>query len=140
MAPAFPKTFFNCPQAGEQLAAEGIDAEVIDLRTLKPLDEEAILRSACKTGRVLVVHEASRMCGVGAEVAAIVAEHAFDALKAPLARLAGPGVPTPSSWTLKQAFMRQADGIAAAAQRLMKTAVLQAQQAQPEEQPCLRRK
>lgn len=116
---SYAKIVGHCLQAAEQLAADGISAEVIDLRTLKPLDEETILRSARKTGRVLVVHEASRMCGVGAEVAALVAEHAFADLKAPLRRLTGPDTPAPSSWMLEQAFMPQADNIAAAARQLL---------------------
>jgi acetoin:2,6-dichlorophenolindophenol oxidoreductase subunit beta len=127
---SYAKMVGNCLQAAEQLAAAGIEAEVIDLRSLKPLDEASILRSARKTGRVLVVHEASRMCGVGAEVAAVVAEQAFDALKAPLVRLTGPDTPAPSSYMLEQAFMPQADGIAAAAQRLMKNAAPQVREEQ----------
>ena len=116
---SYAKTVDACLQAAEQLASQGIDAEVIDLRTLKPLDEEAILRSVRKTGRVLVVHEASRMCGVGAEIAAIVAEHAFGTLKAPVMRLTGPDAPAPSSYPLEQAFVPQADAIVATVARMM---------------------
>ncbi|HYD60163.1 MAG TPA: alpha-ketoacid dehydrogenase subunit beta [Noviherbaspirillum sp.] len=115
---SYAKMVDTCLQAADRLAEIGIDAEVIDLRTLKPLDEETILHSVRKTGRVLVVHEASRMCGVGAEISAIVAEHAFDALKAPVMRLTGPDAPAPSSYVLEQAFMPQADAIVAAATRL----------------------
>jgi pyruvate dehydrogenase E1 component beta subunit len=88
-------------------------------RTLKPLDETAILASVRKTGRVLIVHEASGMCGVGAEIAAIVAEKAFRALKAPVMRLTGPDAPAPSSYALEQAFMPQPDGIVAAVKKLV---------------------
>lgn len=116
---SYAKMVGTCMQAADKLAAQGVSAEVIDLRSLKPLDEEAILRSARKTGRVLVVHEASRMCGVGAEVAAIVAEHAFGSLKAPVMRLTGPDAPAPSSYALEQAFMPQADAVAGAALRLL---------------------
>jgi acetoin:2,6-dichlorophenolindophenol oxidoreductase subunit beta len=84
---------------------------VLDLRSLKPIDEEAILASVRKTGRLLVVHEASAMCGVGAEVAAIVADKAFDALKAPVRRITGPDAPAPSSWVLEQAYVPQAGAI-----------------------------
>lgn len=108
---SYAKMVNTCLQAADRLAQDGIKAEVIDLRSLKPLDEEAILRSARKTGRVLIVHEASRMCGVGAEVAAIVSEHAFDALKAPIRRLTGPDAPTPSSYVLEQAFMPQMETV-----------------------------
>ena len=90
------------------MAGEGIAAEVIDLRTIKPLDAATILASARRTGRVVVVHEASRTCGVGAEVAALVAEQAFDSLKAPVRRLAGPDAPAPASYPLEQAFVPNA--------------------------------
>lgn len=117
---SYAKIVHTCVQAAEQLAQAGIAAEVIDLRSLKPLDEKAVLDSARKTGRVLIVHEASRMCGVGAEIAAIVAEKAFDALKAPVMRITGPDAPAPSSYVLEQAFMPQADAVVAAAKALMK--------------------
>lgn len=116
---SYAKTVQHCLAAAETLAGEGVSAEVLDLRSLKPLDEPAILASVRKTGRVVVVHEASRLCGVGAEVAALVAEHAFDALKAPLRRLTGPDTPAPASWPLEQAFVPQADAIAAAARELV---------------------
>ncbi len=115
---SYAKTVHHCLQAADDLAKAGISAEVIDLRSLKPLDEKAILASARKTGRVVVVHEASRMCGVGAEVAAIVAEKAFDALKAPVVRLTGPDAPAPSSYVLEQAFIPQPGAIAEAARKL----------------------
>jgi acetoin:2,6-dichlorophenolindophenol oxidoreductase subunit beta len=116
---SYSKTVGTCLQAAEQLAAQGVSAEVLDLRSLKPLDEEAIIRTARKTGRVLVVHEASRLCGVGAEVTSIIVEQAFDALKAPVLRITGPDTPAPSSYVLEQAFMPQADGIAASALKLL---------------------
>ncbi|MEC4719338.1 pyruvate dehydrogenase complex E1 component subunit beta [Noviherbaspirillum sp. CPCC 100848] len=115
---SYAKMVGSCLQAAEALAAEGISAEVIDLRSLKPLDEEAILRSVRRTGRLLVVHEASRMCGVGAEISAIVSEQAFDALKAPIVRLTGPDAPAASSYPLEQAFLPQPGAIADAARRL----------------------
>lgn len=116
---SYAKTVHHCVAAADMLAGQGISAEVIDLRSLKPLDEAAILASARRTGRVVVVHEASRLCGVGAEVAALVAEHAFDALQAPVRRLTGPDTPAPSSWPLEQAFVPQADAIIAAARELV---------------------
>lgn len=116
---SYAKTVHHCLQAADDLAKSGISAEVIDLRSLKPLDEKAILASTRKTGRVLVVHEASRMCGVGAEVAAIVAEKAFDALKAPVVRLTGPDTPAPSSYVLEQAFIPQPGAIAETARKLV---------------------
>lgn len=115
---SYGKTVYHCRQAAEALAADGISAELIDLRSLKPLDEASILASARKTGRVVVVHEANRLCGVGAEIAALIAEEAFAALKAPVLRLGGPDVPVPSSFPLEQATVPQADAIAVAARRL----------------------
>lgn len=116
---SYGKTVHACEAAATLLADRGISAEVLDLRSLKPLDEEAILNSARKTGRVVVVHEANRMCGVGAEIAAIVAEKAFDSLKAPVLRITSPDVPAPSSYPLELAFTPQADAIAVAAESLI---------------------
>jgi pyruvate/2-oxoglutarate/acetoin dehydrogenase E1 component len=86
-------------QAAEELDE---DIEVIDLRTLAPLDRETILASARKTSKVLVAHEATRSCGVGAEVAALIAEEAFEDLDAPVQRLTAPDVPIPFSPPLEQ--------------------------------------
>ncbi|MBX3603970.1 MAG: alpha-ketoacid dehydrogenase subunit beta [Piscinibacter sp.] len=116
---SYAKTVGACLTAAERLAAKGVDAEVIDLRTLKPLDEAAILRSVRKTGRLVVVHEAAAPCGLGAEISAIVAEKAFDALKAPLRRLTGPDAPAAASWVLEQAGVPQADAIERAALALL---------------------
>lgn len=116
---SYGKTVRACEAAATLLADKGISAEVLDLRSLKPLDEEAILASVRKTGRVLAVHEANRTCGVGAEVAAIVAEKAFGALKAPVLRITSPDVPAPSSYPLELAFTPQADAIAEAAAKLV---------------------
>lgn len=116
---SYGKTVGACETAATQLAQRGISAEVLDLRSLKPLDEEAILATARKTGRVIIVHEANRMCGVGAEIAAIIAEKAFDALKAPLQRITSPDVPAPSSYPLELLFTPQAEAIASAAANLI---------------------
>ena len=118
---SYAKTVGHCLQAAEKLAEEGVSAEVIDLRTLKPLDEATVLASVRKTGRLVVVHEAGRLCGVGAEVAAIVSEKAFDALRAPVLRLTGPDAPAAASWVLEQAAVPQADAIEKAVLRLMGT-------------------
>jgi acetoin:2,6-dichlorophenolindophenol oxidoreductase subunit beta len=104
--------------AAEALASAGMSAEVIDLRSLKPYDEAAILASVRKTGRAVIVHEASRSCGVGAEIAATIAEKAFGALKGPVIRIAGPDAPAPSSYALEMAFVPQAGQIVAAARTL----------------------
>ncbi|WP_291272963.1 alpha-ketoacid dehydrogenase subunit beta [Geothrix sp.] len=116
---SYAKTVHTCLAAAETLAEQGISAEVIDLRTLKPLDEATILASVRKTGRAVVVHEASRLCGVGAEVTALLSEQAFDALKAPVVRLTGPDAPAPSSYPLEQAFTPQAEAIVQAAAQLV---------------------
>ena len=116
---SYGKTVHHCLQAAQTLADQGITAEVIDLRTLKPLDEAAILASVTRTGRLVVVHEANRRCGVGAEIAALVAENAFAALKAPVIRLGGPDAPVAASYPLEQASVPQAEAIAAAAAGLL---------------------
>lgn len=87
--------------AAATLAKNGIDAEVVDPRTLVPLDEEVIINSVKKTGRVVIVHEAWKRCGTGAEIAAIVAEKAFDYLNAPIKRVAALDVPIPFSRPLE---------------------------------------
>jgi 2-oxoisovalerate dehydrogenase E1 component beta subunit len=91
--------------AAAAAARDGIAVEVIDLRTLLPLDQEALLTSAAKTGRVLVLHEATRTGGPGGEIAALVAEQAFEYLDAPVVRLAPPDTPVPYSPPLEQAFL-----------------------------------
>lgn len=98
--------------AGE--VAPEISAEVVDLRTLKPLDEEAILASVRKTGRALVVHSAVRLAGAGAEVAALIAEEAFEYLDAPVERLGGLDTPVPFSPPLEDAYRPDSAKIAAA--------------------------
>ncbi|KPK48016.1 MAG: acetoin dehydrogenase [Dehalococcoidia bacterium SM23_28_2] len=98
-------------QAADELAKRGIEAEVIDPRTLLPLDMEAILTSVRKTHRVVIVHEAVEFCGVGAEIAAQVAEAAFDALEAPPLRVAAPFCPVPFSPPLEEAYLPNAQKI-----------------------------
>ncbi len=115
----YAKTTPACEKAATELATMGIDAEVIDLRSLKPLDEAAILRSAGKTGRVIVVHEASRTCGIGAEIAALLAEKAFASLHAPVLRPAGPDAPVAASFPLEAAFAPQVPAIVAVARSLV---------------------
>lgn len=109
---SYAKTVGECLQAAEALAQQGIEAEVIDLRTIKPLDADTVLASVRRTGRLVVVHEAASPCGVGAEVAALVAERAFASLRAPVCRLTGPDAPAASSWVLEQAAVPRAQAIA----------------------------
>lgn len=104
-----------CMEAAEELSGDGISAEVIDLRTLLPLDKEAILDSVRKTARALIVHEDTLTGGIGAEVAAIIAEEAFDHLDAPVRRLAGPDIPAiPYSPPLEEFFLLNPTKIAKA--------------------------
>jgi pyruvate/2-oxoglutarate/acetoin dehydrogenase E1 component len=95
------------------------DIEVLDLRTLAPLDRDAILASARKTGKVLVAHEATQSCGVGAEVASLVAQEAFEDLDAPVRRLTTPDVPIPFSPALEQAVLPQLDDMKEACRELL---------------------
>ncbi|MCO5244603.1 MAG: alpha-ketoacid dehydrogenase subunit beta [Anaerolineae bacterium] len=106
-------------EAAEQLAREGIEVEVVDPRTLKPLDAEPIIQSVSKTGRVLIVHEAARTGGYGGELAAIIAEsEAFDYLDAPIVRLAGRDMPIPYNRTLEYHTVPQVENIVEAARQL----------------------
>lgn len=91
-------------QAAEQLAAEGISAEVLDLRSVRPIDETLILESVRKTGRIVVMDTGWKRCGVSAEVAAIIAEHAHDSLRSPLRRLCLAECPAPSAPALEQVY------------------------------------
>ena len=118
---SYGKTVGHCLQAAEQLQAQGVSAEVLDLRSLKPIDHAAVLASVRKTGHLVVVHEAGPMCGVGAEVAAVAAEQAFHALRAPVRRVTGPDAPAAASWVLEQAAVPQPDAIATAALRTLQS-------------------
>lgn len=106
-------------EAAEDLMEAGISAEVVDPRTLVPLDEEMILQSVRKTGRVIVVHEAVKESGFGAEIASIIAEKAFYHLKAPIKRLGGEFVPMPSSQKLEASAVPQVTDILRAVEALM---------------------
>jgi pyruvate dehydrogenase E1 component beta subunit len=89
-------------KAAEELASDGIDAEVIDLRTIRPMDTETIIASVQKTGRAVTVEEGWQQSGVGAEIAARIMERAFDYLDAPIARVAGKDVPMPYAANLEK--------------------------------------
>ena len=105
----------KCLDAAEKLAAEGIDAEVIDLRSIRPLDTATIVASVQKTNRIVTVEEGWATCGVGAEIAALVMEQAFDWLDAPVKRVAGADVPLPYAKNLEALALPQADAVIAAA-------------------------
>ena len=109
----------HCLEAARSLAQDGVSVEVVDLRTLRPLDEETVLTSVKKTGKALIVHEDTKAGGIGGEVAAIISEHAFEHLDGPVTRLAGPEVPAmPFSPPLEQMFLLDADKIANAIREL----------------------
>src|SRR5436309_15668564 len=104
--------------AGTLSREQGIETEVIDLRSLLPLDKDAILASARKTGKVLVVHEDTRTGGIAGEIAAIVNEEVFDYLDGPVLRVTAPDTPVPYSPPLEEFFLPNKDKILAAARRL----------------------
>jgi 2-oxoisovalerate dehydrogenase E1 component beta subunit len=107
-------------EAADLVADEGISTEVVDLRTLRPLDRETVLESVRKTGKCLIVYEDNRFGGYGAEVAAIIAEEAFDYLDGPVTRVAGPDVPAvPYNHVLEEWFMPNPDRIATAIRTLV---------------------
>ncbi len=109
----------HCLKAADELAKDGISAEVIDLRTLLPLDNEAILNSLARTGRVVIADYAHRTCGAASEIAAIIAEDGFDMLKKPVKRVVTPDVPIPFSPPMERPLYPNKDSIAAAVRALM---------------------
>ncbi len=106
-------------EAADRLASEGIECEVVDLRTLAPLDEETLLGSVAKTSRAVIVEEDTRRCGVGAEVAALLAERAFEKLDSPVRRVACEDVPIPCSPALEQAVLPSVEKIRQAVESLI---------------------
>lgn len=118
---AFGLMLHESLNAAEQVAAEGISVEVVDPRTLNPIDKETILTSVKKTSKALIVYEDNLTLGWGAEIAAIIASDAFEYLDAPVMRVAGPDLPAvPFARTMQDFFMPNADKIAAALRKLAK--------------------
>ena len=115
---AYGVTVHQSLAAAEQLAAEGVSVEVIDLRSLVPMDKAAILNSVRKTNKVLITHEAARRGGVGAEIAAMIAEELFDYLDGPIMRVAAENIPVPFSPPMEEFCLPSADKIAAALRKL----------------------
>jgi 2-oxoisovalerate dehydrogenase E1 component beta subunit len=105
-------------EAADTLANDGVSAEVVDLRTVYPMDEETVLRSIEKTSRALVLSESYRFVGLGAEIASTIAEKAFEHLDAPVVRLSPPNVPVPFSPTLEDAFLPSVEEIVGEVQKL----------------------
>ena len=115
----FGAMVYTALDAAAALAEAGVDAEVLDLRSLAPLDREAILTTVAKTSRVLLLHEATRTGGIGGELAAIIAEEAFEYLDAPVTRVASADSPVPYSPPLEAAFLPNVDKVVAAAKKLV---------------------
>ena len=107
-------------EAAEQLAAEGVEAEVVDLRCLVPLDRETLFDSVRRTSRLLVLHEDNLTGGFGGEIAALVGEHLFDDLDAPVARVAAADTPVPFAAELEDAVLPNADRVVTTAHRLVR--------------------
>lgn len=99
-------------EAADQMSEQGVEVELVDLRTLYPLDTDTILASARKTGKVLIVHEAPQVCGIGAEIAALIAQEAFRDLDAPVMRLTAPHTPVPFSPPLEDLYLPNTTTIA----------------------------
>jgi len=109
----------HCLEAAQELESEGVSCEVVDVRTLRPLDKETILESVVKTGKALVVHEDNKFGGVGGEIAATISEEAFESLDGPVTRLAGPEVPAmPYSPPMEDMYMLSSAKIADAIRKL----------------------
>jgi pyruvate dehydrogenase E1 component beta subunit len=102
---SYSRTVLHSLEAAEEAAKDGISTEVIDLRTVAPLDLETILVSVRKTGRLIIAHEAHRNLGCGAEIASLVQEHAFDYLDAPIVRVGALDIPIPASKPLEDVVL-----------------------------------
>ena len=115
----FGAMVYTALDAATKLAEEGVEAEVLDLRSLAPLDRDAVLTTVAKTSRVLLLHEATRTGGIGGELAAIISEEAFEYLDAPVMRVASLDAPVPYSPPLEAAFLPNVDKVVAAAKKLV---------------------
>jgi 2-oxoisovalerate dehydrogenase E1 component beta subunit len=105
-------------EAAKTLEAEGIDVEIVDLRTLFPMDEATLLESVAKTNKAILLHEATRTGGIGAEIAAVLAERCFEYLDGPLVRVTAPDTPVPYSPPLEEAFLPNPEKLCRAARAL----------------------
>jgi 2-oxoisovalerate dehydrogenase E1 component beta subunit len=115
----FGAMVYTALDAATELARNGIEAEVLDLRSLAPLDREAVVASVAKTSRALLLHEATRTGGIGGELAAIIADEAFEYLDAPVVRVASADTPVPYAPPLEAAFLPNVEKVVSAAKRLV---------------------
>ena len=104
---------YTADEAAKELEKDGFSVEIIDLRTIMPWDKEAVLASARKTSKVVVLHEDNRTGGFGGEIAATIAEEAFEDLDAPVKRIAAPDCPVPFAPVLEKAFLPQVEDVVA---------------------------
>jgi 2-oxoisovalerate dehydrogenase E1 component beta subunit len=111
---------FVAEEAAKVLEKEGISLEIIDLRTVAPLDEQAIENTVKKTNRVIVLHEDNKTGGIAGEIAAIINERAFDHLDAPITRITALDMPAPFSPPLEKVFLPKVEDVVREARRLMK--------------------
>jgi 2-oxoisovalerate dehydrogenase E1 component beta subunit len=111
---------FVAEEAAKILEKEGISLEIIDLRSLSPLDEEAIEKTVKKTNRVILLQEQNKTGGIAGEIAAIINERAFDSLDAPIVRIAALDIPAPFSPPLEKFFLPKVEDVVREARRLMK--------------------
>ena len=109
----------TCLEAAQLLAGQGVECEVVDLRSLVPLDKDAVLRSVHKTGRLVIVHEACERGGVGGDIAAMVASEGFDDLDAPIVRVAGKNTPIPFNLELEKACVPSVDEVVGAVRSIL---------------------
>jgi pyruvate/2-oxoglutarate/acetoin dehydrogenase E1 component len=117
---ALSRTVSEAVAAADRLREDGVGVEVVDLRTIQPMDYATVEKSVRKTNRLIVAEDSVKMCGVSAEVAAYIAEYALDALEAPIVRLNSPPMPTPQSASLEREYMVTSDKIVEAVKKLLK--------------------
>jgi pyruvate/2-oxoglutarate/acetoin dehydrogenase E1 component len=115
----FGAMVYTAIEAATELARDGVEAEVLDLRSLAPLDREAIVTTVAKTSKVMLLHESTRIGGIGGELAAIISEEAFEHLDAPVVRVASADTPVPYAPQLEAAFLPNVEKVVAAAKRLV---------------------
>ncbi|MDE2216866.1 MAG: alpha-ketoacid dehydrogenase subunit beta, partial [Planctomycetota bacterium] len=106
-------------EAAQTLKEKGISCEIIDLRTILPLDKKSIFDTVKKTNKVVVLHEQTKTGGVGAEVSSLISEYCFDYLDGPVIRIAAPDTPVPYSAQMEEAFIPQTKDIVSAVEKLM---------------------